>query len=69
MEPELTFLEKSAAIGQTWESGLTLYPRPQWRIRIADTFTIDSYEPRPNYWRRFWTWALLGWTWEEVPRG
>jgi hypothetical protein len=19
----------------------------------------------PNRWRRFWTWALLGWTWQR----
>jgi hypothetical protein len=20
---------------------------------------------RPNWWRRFWAWALLGWKWEQ----
>jgi hypothetical protein len=28
--------------------------------------------PMPGWWRRFWTWALLGWTWterEQVMRG
>ena len=27
---------------------------------------IESMNVRPNLWRRFWYWALLGWTWEAL---
>ena len=27
---------------------------------------IPSRRPRPNAWRRFWTWVLLGWEWESA---
>jgi len=27
-------------------------------------FTLTG--PVPNWWRRFWYWALLGWKWERI---
>ncbi len=32
----------------------------------ASTMTIESPLERPNPWRRFWYWALLGWKWEAL---
>jgi len=29
-----------------------------WRVKLPIG--------RPNLWRRFWYWALLGWKWEKV---
>jgi hypothetical protein len=40
------------------------------RFRIypgdPDVIRIDTTRKRPNAWRRFWYWLLLGWTWEEL---
>lgn len=32
---------------------------------IQDSLKIESRRPIPNWWRRFWYWALLGWRWER----
>jgi hypothetical protein len=44
----------------------------------AGTITVGAVSPwsnpghwllpqqPPNLWRRFWTWALLGWRWERL---
>lgn len=36
---------------------------PYW-LKVAPDFKISTRH-YPNAWRRFWTWALLGWTWEN----
>jgi hypothetical protein len=36
------------------------------RVYIAPDIRFHSTAPRPNAWRRFWTWALLGWKWERL---
>jgi len=41
-------------------------PQPQSALIIGDAMRIESEQPRPNRWRRFWYWALLGWRWEEL---
>lgn len=33
---------------------------------ITPTYRVMSEHTMPNRWRRFWYWALLGWTWEKV---
>lgn len=35
---------------------------PRGWLHVAGVGMIES---RPNWWRRFWAWALLGWRWEE----
>jgi hypothetical protein len=31
-----------------------------------DLITVQSYEPVPSAWVRFWYWALLRWRWERI---
>lgn len=40
-------------------------PRDKYRLRLNSNFTVEQ-QTRPNAWWRFWQWALLGWTWEEI---
>jgi hypothetical protein len=49
------------------------YPKLLARLRInprggGQTLTIDSTIRRPNWFRRFWYWALLGWTWKDLTK-
>jgi hypothetical protein len=43
---------------------------PVARSRLCMSPGTDCYmqftAPLPNWWRRFWTWALLGWVWSGV---
>jgi hypothetical protein len=32
-------------------------------IRSAGYWVLP--DKRPNWWRRFWAWALLGWKWKQ----
>jgi len=34
-------------------------------LRITPEFRVQC-KHRPNAWRRFWYWALLGWRWERL---
>lgn len=36
----------------------------QWRVCIMGTYHLE--ETRPNWFRRFWYRALLGWVWEPL---
>ena len=36
------------------------------RLRVNGEFLVHFRRYRPGPWRRFWTWALLGWTWEKA---
>ena len=36
------------------------------RLYVWGGLVISSHRPMPGAFRRFWYWALLGWTWEEV---
>lgn len=47
---------------------VTLPPVRSRLMMGATTIWIDSPQPMPNWFRRFWYWALLDWTW-EVPHG
>jgi len=38
----------------------------QSQLRIYGEYLMRFRRFRPNLWRRFWMWALLGWTWEAV---
>ncbi len=40
--------------------------RVQTVLHIMPDFHIHSTKPLPNRWRRFWHWALLGWTYETI---
>lgn len=35
--------------------------------RLPAGFWKSDLSRRPNAWRRFWTWALLGWRWHQYP--
>lgn len=39
-------------------------PRPPYWLRMNVASKVPCYV-RPNWWRRFCMWALLGWTVEE----
>ena len=39
--------------------------RQQWKIPAGHW--RSDLSRRPNAWRRFWTWALLGWRWHQYP--
>jgi hypothetical protein len=41
-------------------------PPAKSALNIRDLIRIESPKPRPNVWRRFWHWFLLGWTWEKL---
>jgi hypothetical protein len=48
--------------------GMRLLHRPQSRLHLTNNImTIDSYEPMPSAWVRFWYWRLLRWWWEPLP--
>jgi hypothetical protein len=34
---------------------------------IQNLIRLESPEPPPNLWWRFWFWFLLGWRWEKRP--
>ncbi len=37
------------------------------RLRVHnDVIVVEGPRLRPNAWRRFWYWALLGWKWESI---
>ena len=40
-------------------------PEQNWALRITPDFYISG-GARPNLWRRFWHWVLLGWHWERM---
>ena len=47
-------------------------PAPEPTIRSMDWKPpLGHWNPdlhrRPNAWRRFWAWFLLGWRWERYP--
>jgi hypothetical protein len=35
------------------------------QLEFHDEGLVSTRYNRPNWWRRFWIWALLGWTWIE----
>ena len=42
-------------------------PKQRSELRIQDdTVVIRSPRHRPNAWRRFWYWFLLGWQWRKI---
>ncbi|MBY0525580.1 MAG: hypothetical protein K2R98_19400 [Gemmataceae bacterium] len=45
-----------------------LFPTYQYqsRLYITPTFCVAVEKPMPGMWRRFWYWALLGWTWKAA---
>ncbi len=42
------------------------WPERHSQVRITPDFVVQSANPLPNPWRRFWYWALLGWKWEAL---
>lgn len=46
---------------------VTLPPVRSRLVIGGGTVKIDSPRLRPNWFRRFWYWLLLDWTWEAVP--
>lgn len=42
--------------------------KPAGFMRI-DSFTLLAFHRKPNAWRRFWYWALLGWRFEPSSTG
>ncbi len=44
-------------------------PKVRAVLYVWGGLAVHSYRPMPGWWRRFWTWALLGWEWEPVKDG
>jgi hypothetical protein len=44
---------------------LQIGPELRWYLVVTDNWRICHAE-RPNWWRRWWQWALLGWRWERI---
>ncbi len=44
------------------------FPRVQARLMMVRNggIVFDFTAKRPNWFRRIWYWALLGWTWRKV---
>ena len=42
-------------------------PPAKSALLILDLIRVESHEPPPNFWWRFWHWLLLGWRWERLP--
>ncbi len=45
---------------------IAIPPPVKSALLIRDLVRIESPKPPPNFWWRFWYWALLGWTWERL---
>ena len=35
----------------------------QSSLIVGEEYALRFTKPKPNRWRRFWYWALLGWRW------
>ncbi len=42
--------------------------QPHSRIVAPGKMVVELPDPRPNWWRRFWWWALLGCKWEVIEK-
>ena len=40
-------------------------PEMKSHLFITDSFIVHLPTPKPNLWRRFWYWFLLGWKWRD----
>jgi hypothetical protein len=36
-------------------------------LYVSNVMRLESPDPPPNLWLRFWQRVLLGWRWERVP--
>lgn len=43
-----------------------IHNRDKSRLIINQNFCIYYQINQPNRWFRFWSWALLGWKWEDL---
>lgn len=66
-------IEQGITSGETLSiaSGATVTFRETWKpqsqLRFLGGEVLVQYRARrPNIWRRFWYWFLLGWTWENL---
>lgn len=41
-------------------------PKDKSKLKITPTLHVYSSKKYPNWFHRFWYWALLGWTWEKL---
>ena len=54
------------ATGPVYGGRITdINPLPRSVLKLGPNIGIQSTAPMPNWWRRFWLWALIGWTWEK----
>ena len=51
-----------------WTDSELSVPKPKCYARIGSgpVATRVAFYRRPNLWRRFWYWALLGWEFEDA---
>jgi len=49
------------------DSGFAItVPPPTARLTIAPGFDLETIEPMPSAWHRFWQRFLLGWQWQSL---
>ena len=65
------YLEESAHYACKHASLSSIFMDPPDRSKLVIGSGMKTVQffftcRRPNCWRRFWYWALLGWRWEEV---
>jgi hypothetical protein len=36
-------------------------------LHVSNVMRLESPDPPPHWWLRFWQRVLLGWRWERVP--
>jgi hypothetical protein len=46
--------------------GFSFMPKTKSILEISPEFHVDLLGCKPNRWRRFWYWALLGWIWRDA---
>jgi hypothetical protein len=66
--------QKVCSSQKRWEkdSQMKMIETPEYRselVIIKGQILVRTIHPMPNWWRRFWYWALLGWRWRKpTPR-
>ena len=53
---------------KNYEAEVIKTPELVTRVWIVNDVAVNSSYHRPNLWRRFWYWALLGWRWEVIEK-
>lgn len=58
------WLKKNTDLGSLLE--IVEIPKAKAILYILPDFYIETKEAKPNWFREFWYWALLGWKWKNL---